>query len=268
MCFEGWSLKVLFLGTESSARSIMAEALLKYHGKDEYQVYSAGTEPNRVDPRTLKAIEHFGLSTEGLRSKHLDELANTSFDFVITLCDKAAKECDSRIKGTNCLAWDFLEPSSRKEPNPYEKTLQELNERIKLFLLNQEKLEEKGKAQQKTAAITPTTFYKALADDIRLKTLLIIAVEKEACVCELMTALGEESQPKVSRHLAQLRKTGILSDRKHQQWVFYSLNPTLPEWMKKTITSTVVNDPIFIEQELARLNAMGDRPTRVASCCN
>jgi DNA-binding transcriptional ArsR family regulator len=83
-----------------------------------------------------------------------------------------------------------------------------------------------------------------------------------------MTALNEVSQPKVSRHLAQLRKTGILSDRKHQQWVFYSINPTLPEWMKQTITSTVVNEPMFIEKELARLNKMGDRPTRVASCCN
>jgi DNA-binding transcriptional ArsR family regulator len=82
-----------------------------------------------------------------------------------------------------------------------------------------------------------------------------------------MAALDEESQPKVSRHLAQLRKAGILSDRKHQQWVFYSINPTLPAWMKQIITSTVVNEPIFIEQELARLNTMGDRPTRVASCC-
>jgi protein-tyrosine-phosphatase/DNA-binding transcriptional ArsR family regulator len=238
----------------------MAEALLKHHGKGNYEVYSAGTEPDSVDTRTLAAIKHFGLRVDGLRSKHLDEVANIYFDFVITLCDKAATVCDSFVNGTNCLAWDYPEPRSRKEANPFEKTLQELNERIKMFLLIQEK--------QQPAAITPTTFYKALADDIRLKTLLIIAVEKEACVCELMTALNEVSQPKVSRHLAQLRKTGILSDRKHQQWVFYSINPTLPEWMKQTITSTVVNEPMFIEKELARLNKMGDRPTRVASCCN
>lgn len=253
-------MKVLFLCTENSARSIMAEALLKHHGKGDYEVYSAGTEPHSVDNRTLSAIEHFGLSTDGLRSKHLDEVSSIHFDFVITLCDKAAIECDNRVKGTNCLAWDFPEPRSRKDANPFEKTLQELNERIKMFLLIQEK--------QKTSPITPTTFYKALADDIRLKTLLIIAVEREVCVCELMIALDEESQPKVSRHLAQLRKSGIPSDRKHQQWVFYSINPTLPAWMKQVISSTVVNEPIFIEQELARLNTMGNRPTRVASCCN
>lgn len=115
--------------------------------------------------------------------------------------------------------------------------------------------------------MTPTAFYKALADDIRLKTLLIITAEGEVCVCELMTALSEESQPKVSRHLAQLRKAGILSDRKHQQWVFYSLNPTLPVWMKETITKTFENEPEFIKQELARLEAMGDRPNRLVTCC-
>jgi len=253
-------MKVLFLCTENSARSIMAEALLKYHGNGEYEVYSAGTEPHSVDSRALSAVKHFGLPTDDLRSKHLDEIANIHFDYVITLCDKAATECKSQVTGTKCLAWDFPELRSRKETNPFEKTLQELNERIKMFLLIQEK--------QKPAPISPTRFYKALADDIRLKTLLIIAVEKEACVCELMTALGEESQPKVSRHLALLKKMGILSVRKHQQWVYYSMNPTLPLWMKKTIISTLVNEPIFIEQELVRLNAMGDRPTRVASCCN
>ena len=253
-------MKVLFLCTGNSARSIMAEALLKHHSKGKYDVYSAGTEPHGINPQTLTAIEHFGLRTEGLESKPIDEYINQHFDYVITLCDKAAKECDSRISGTNCIAWDFPEPKSRRDQNPYEKTLQELNERIKMFMLIQEK--------QKPSALSPTAFYKALADDIRLKTLLIIAVEKEACVCELMTALEQESQPKVSRHLAQLRKAGILSDRKHQQWVFYSLNPTLPEWMTKIITSTVVNEPNFIEQELTRLNQMGDRPARVAACCN
>ena len=253
-------MKVLFLCTGNTAKSIMAEALLKHHGKGEYDVFSAGTDPHGINPNTLSAIKHFGLRADNLESKHIDEYANSHFDYVITLCDKAAKECENRISGTNSIAWDFPEPSSRQDTNPFVKTLQELNERIKMFLLIQEK--------QKPAPLNPTEFYKALADDIRLKTLLIIAVEEEACVCELMTALDQESQPKVSRHLAQLRKTGILSDRKHQKWVFYSLNPALPAWMKQTITSTVVNEPNFIEQELARLNQMGDRPTRVATCCN
>lgn len=253
-------MKVLFLCTENSARSIMAEALMRHHQKGQYEIYSAGSTPVGINPSAIDALEHFGLNAHGLQSKSIDELSDIEFDFVITLCDKARQTCQSKVSGKQMIAWDFPEPSARTEPNPYEKTLQELNERIKMFLLVQQK--------QQPPKLTPTLFYKALADDTRLKTLLIIAVEQEACVCELMTALAEESQPKVSRHLAQLRKAGILADRKHQQWVFYSLSPELPGWMKQTITSTVMNEPNFIENELARLNEMGDRPTRVATCCN
>ncbi|OCQ23690.1 ArsR family transcriptional regulator [Pseudoalteromonas luteoviolacea] len=253
-------MKVLFLCTENSARSLMAEVLLKHHGKGQYEVYSAGTEPSGVDPRTLTAIGHFGLNTEGLNSQHIDEFTHMHFDYVITLCSSATKECEGRVNGVNCLAWDIKEPKTRSGDNPFEKTLQEINEKIQSLLLE--------RAPQPPATVDPTAFFKAMADETRLKTLLIIAVEKEACVCELMTALDEPSQPKVSRHLAQLRKVGILSDRKYHQWVFYSLNPTLPEWMKHTITSTVINEPRFIEQQLARLNAMGDRPTRFSNLCS
>ncbi|MCG7549333.1 metalloregulator ArsR/SmtB family transcription factor [Pseudoalteromonas sp. Of7M-16] len=253
-------MKVLFLCTENSARSLMAEVLLKHHGKGKYEVYSAGTKPSGADPRTLAVIEHFGLKSQGLESQHIDEFANMHFDYVITLCASATKECEGRVNGINCLAWDIDEPKTRKCDNPFEKTLQEINEKIQSLLVDN--------ASQKPATVEPMAFYKALSDETRLKALLIIAVEKEACVCELMTALDEPSQPKVSRHLAQLRKVGILSDRKYHQWVFYSLNPTLPEWMKHTITSTVINEPTFIEQELSRLNTMGDRPTRYSNLCS
>ena len=118
-----------------------------------------------------------------------------------------------------------------------------------------------------TKELTPSVFFKALADDIRLKSILLIAIEKEVCVCELMVALAEESQPKVSRHLAQLKKLGLLTDRKIQQWVFYSLNPTLSEWMKATITDTLSQNKDYIAKELNRLHDMGDRPQRVSQCC-
>ena len=252
-------MKVLFLCTENSARSIMAEALLKHHGQGEYDVYSAGTSPAGINAQARQALEHFGLSINGLFSKNVSEFAGEHFDYVITLCEKAGKECNTEVTGDHNLAWDFPEPRTRKDNNPYEKTLQELNSRLKMFLLIQEK--------QKPAPITPTLFYKSLADDIRLKTLVLIAVEKELCVCELMAALKEESQPKVSRHLAQLKKAGILSSRKHQQWVYYSVNPELPHWMQNVIKITIVNEPHFIDEELAQLNAMGDRPTRVETCC-
>ena len=258
------SANVLFICTGNPSIAAMAQALLKHHGKDGVEVYRLDATPSTLDNRAFSALEHFGIKTDSLRTTPFDEISTKHFDLVIQLRDKkhdnAATDGETRIKGADFLTWDVLEPQSRQGANPFEKTLQALNEHIKTFLLIEQK--------QTPSPISPTTFYKALADDIRLKTLLIIAVEKEVCVCELMIALNEESQPKVSRHLAQLRKSGILSDSKHQQWVFYSINPALPQWMKQTITSTVVNEPIFIEQELARLNSMGSRPTRVASCCN
>lgn len=112
----------------------------------------------------------------------------------------------------------------------------------------------------------PVQFYKCLADETRLKSLLLIEKEQELCVCELMAAL-EESQPKISRHLAQLRKCGLLTDKRQGQWVFYSINSELPEWAKTVLSSTTENNPEFLANNLARLNKMGDRPARVSACC-
>nr|KJZ07223.1 ArsR family transcriptional regulator [Pseudoalteromonas rubra] len=115
--------------------------------------------------------------------------------------------------------------------------------------------------------MTPMTFYKAMSDELRLKTLLLILQEQELCVCELMVALDEPSQPKVSRHLAQLRKAGILTVRKQSQWVYYALNAQLPGWMQQVLQRTLLGEPDCIALELARLAQMGDRPARQQSCC-
>ena len=114
---------------------------------------------------------------------------------------------------------------------------------------------------------SPVTFYKALADETRLKTLLLILLEKELCVCELMVALDEESQPKISRHLAQLRNVNLLSTRKERQWVFYSINKDLDDWMQQVLLTTLNNNAVFVKTEQKRLALMGDRPTRIETCC-
>ncbi|MEM5515146.1 metalloregulator ArsR/SmtB family transcription factor [Pseudoalteromonas sp. AS84] len=113
----------------------------------------------------------------------------------------------------------------------------------------------------------PLQFYKCLADDTRLKAMLLISHQEELCVCELVAAL-ELSQPKVSRHLAQLRQCGLLSDRKQNQWVYYSINKALPEWAKNVLTQTLTANSSFYQNDLTRLIAMGNRPERAASCCN
>lgn len=115
--------------------------------------------------------------------------------------------------------------------------------------------------------MNPTQFFKCLADDTRLKTILLIESEVEMCVCELMTAL-DDSQPKISRHLAQLKKSGVLVDRKQRQWVFYKINPELATWAKDVIALAKQQNTEFLQPHLRKLSAMGDRPERMNSCCN
>ncbi len=112
----------------------------------------------------------------------------------------------------------------------------------------------------------PVEFFKLLADETRLHTLLLLAQEGELCVCELTTALAQ-TQPKISRHLAMLRKSQLLLDRRQGQWVFYRLNPTLPGWALTAIEQTRAGHQVLLQPLLGNLNAMGDRPERASSCC-
>lgn len=111
----------------------------------------------------------------------------------------------------------------------------------------------------------PLQFYKCLADDTRLRCMLLVEHEQELCVCELTEAL-QEVQPKVSRHLAQLRKCDILVDRRQGQWVFYRMNPALPDWAKNVITETLAANSAFLKENLKHLNRMGERPERIEVC--
>ncbi len=76
----------------------------------------------------------------------------------------------------------------------------------------------------------PHQFFKLLADETRMRCLLLIAREQRLCVCELTHAL-DESQPKISRHLAQLRQSGVLIDERQGQWVYYKVSDQLPGWL-------------------------------------
>jgi len=107
--------------------------------------------------------------------------------------------------------------------------------------------------------MNPVTFYKALADDTRLRCLLVIEQEQEACVCELTAAL-KLSQPKISRHLALLRDSKVIEDQRKGQWVFYRIHPELPSWAKDVITSTLASSQDYISSSLTNLNQMSDRP--------
>ncbi len=112
----------------------------------------------------------------------------------------------------------------------------------------------------------PSAVFKCLGDATRLRTLLLIQAEGELCVCEIATAL-DLSQPKISRHLAQLRHCGLLLDTRHGQWIYYQLHPALKSWVVEILETTVAANPEQLAIDRGRLHAMGERPERQATCC-
>ena len=113
--------------------------------------------------------------------------------------------------------------------------------------------------------LCPPTLFKCLADATRARLTLLILREGELCVCELIHAL-DDSQPKVSRHLAQLRSCGLLLDRRQGQWVYYRLNPALPQWVMSVLDTTLNANGQWLRDDVLRLEAMGDRPQRNRCC--
>jgi ArsR family transcriptional regulator len=77
--------------------------------------------------------------------------------------------------------------------------------------------------------MTPTGFFKCLGDPTRLRALLLLTGRAPLCVCDLQRALGE-SQPKVSRHLGELRACGLVATTRQGRWIYYALAPSLPSW--------------------------------------
>ncbi len=105
--------KVLFLCTHNSARSQMAEVLLRHYLGDYYEAHSAGTKPGKVNPYTVKVLEELGINTSALRSKSVEEFKCWEFDYVITVCDSAKEECPF-FPGKVVMHKSFPDPSSYK----------------------------------------------------------------------------------------------------------------------------------------------------------
>lgn len=128
-------IRVLFVCTANAARSQIAEALLRYTNSERFEVFSAGTQPKSVYPRTYEVLKHLSIDTSDLRSKSLDEFEGEQFDYVITLCDKAAQECQTLPGAGERLAWNFEDPVTSEKPDAFRHTLHEIHERIKMFVL-------------------------------------------------------------------------------------------------------------------------------------
>src|SRR2546423_295631 len=104
--------RVLILCTGNSARSQMAEGLLKREGGDRFEVFSAGTEPSRVNPLAIEAMTEVGIDISGQRSKSVDEFSGQEFDYVITVCDRANRNCPVFPGRTERIHWSFDDPAA------------------------------------------------------------------------------------------------------------------------------------------------------------
>jgi arsenate reductase len=104
--------RVLILCTGNSARSQMAEGLLRHDGGERFEVFSAGVSPSRVRPEASEAMREIGVDISGQRSKSVDEFAGQPFDYVITVCDNAREHCPFFPAETTRLHWSFDDPAA------------------------------------------------------------------------------------------------------------------------------------------------------------
>jgi arsenate reductase len=104
--------RVLILCTGNSARSQMAEGLLRHDAGDRFEVESAGTKPGQVRPEAIAVMKELGIDISGHRSKSVDEFAGRSFDYVLTVCDNAKESCPIFPGHANRLHHSFEDPAA------------------------------------------------------------------------------------------------------------------------------------------------------------
>ena len=131
--------RVLFLCTHNSARSQMAEALLRHLGGDRVEVFSAGNQPAQVHPDAIRAMAEVGIDISQQRSKSMEEFLGQSFDYIITVCDRVREVCPVFPNDPDCIHWSFPDPAAVDGPEEvryraFQKTAQQLTARIRYFL--------------------------------------------------------------------------------------------------------------------------------------
>jgi arsenate reductase len=135
----GTPIRVLFVCTGNSARSVMAEALLRQHGGSAFEVHSAGTEPKGINPLTLRVLAVVGIDASWARSKSVAEFAGQSFDYVITVCDQARQACPVFPGAHESLHWGYEDPAAAEGTDEerlavFRRVLTQIGERINLFI--------------------------------------------------------------------------------------------------------------------------------------
>lgn len=104
--------RVLILCTGNSARSQMAEGLLRHIAGDKFDVESAGVAPSHVRPEAIEATREIGIDISGHRSKSVDEFTSQNFDYIITVCDNAKESCPVFPGKATRIHWSFDDPAA------------------------------------------------------------------------------------------------------------------------------------------------------------
>ncbi|MBM3708217.1 MAG: arsenate reductase ArsC [Actinobacteria bacterium] len=104
-------LRILVICTGNSARSQMAEGLFKHYEKD-WEIFSAGTDPEGLNPLAIEAMAEKGIDISGYKSKHLNLFLNKKFDYVITVCDNAKESCPIFPGNAKYLHWSLKDPAA------------------------------------------------------------------------------------------------------------------------------------------------------------
>ena len=131
--------RVLILCTGNSARSQMAEGLLRNLAGEHYEVFSAGTEPSVVNPLAIAAMRELIIDISGYRSKSVDEFIGQGFDYVITVCDNANEHCPIFPGDTQRIHWSFIDPAAAGGDEEtrlavFRRVRSEILQRLRLFV--------------------------------------------------------------------------------------------------------------------------------------
>ena len=133
-------IRVLFLCTHNSARSQMAEGLLRSLGGDQVEVFSAGSEPSSIHPLAIKVMSAIGIDVSQQRSKHFNEFIGQNFDYVVTVCDRVREVCPVFPGEPAQIHWSFENPAAvegdlQTRERAFAVTMQQLKMRIEFLLL-------------------------------------------------------------------------------------------------------------------------------------
>ena len=131
--------RVLILCTGNSARSQMAEGLLRHLAGDHFEVASAGVAPTHVRPEAVAVMNEIGIDISQHYSKSVDAFAGQEFDFVITVCDNANEQCPIFPANTKRLHWSFEDPAAAEGDEQarlavFRRVRDEIHQRLRLFI--------------------------------------------------------------------------------------------------------------------------------------